>query len=173
MTATPSGDTTARRLLRQAEAIAQLRREVESLAEETTETIANLILRMETVEDTTSHAPEFTTATSWCWRGIGEHAEAALWEELRDWVGWIRHRYPLARKIPECWDEHPELVEELTALWLAWQAAYVERDACLTAAADWHDRWLPGLLHRMQHGIFALDCLQGRHSNRPGSCYSE
>ncbi len=166
-----TADTTSRQLLRQAEAIAQLRREVERLAEETTETIAHLILRMETVEDTAPAVMDSSAVTSWCWRGIGERAEAALWEELRGWVGWIRHRYPLARKIPECWDQHPEVVEELTALWLAWQAAYVERDASLTAAAEWHDRWLPGLLHRLEHGAFAMDCTTS-HRTRPGSAYA-
>ena len=28
----------------------------------------------------------------------------------------------------------------------------------LTGATDWHDRWLPGVLHRLEHGAFALDC---------------
>ena len=37
-------------------------------------------------------------------------------------------------------------------------AAYRQPDAPLTAAADWHDRWLPGLLHRLEHGAFAVDC---------------
>ena len=95
----------------------------------------------------------------------------SLWQELGDWVDWIRHRYPLARRIPDCWAEHPELVEELTALWLAWQAAYVERDAPLTAAAEWHDRWLPGVLHRLEHGPFALDC-GSSHRPRPSTLYA-
>jgi hypothetical protein len=92
--------------------------------------------------------------------------------QLDSWTGWLRHRYPLARRIPDCWAHHPELVEELTALWLAWQGAYQQPDAPLTAAADWHDRWLPGLLHRLEHGPFALDCSEA-HAPRPAIVYSE
>jgi len=69
------------------------------------------------------------------------------------------------------WVDHPEVVEEVTALWLAWQAAYVERDAPLTAAAEWHDRWLPGVLHRLEHGPFALDC-GTCHKPRPEALYA-
>ena len=60
------------------------------------------------------------------------------WTALADWVGWLRGRYPLANQVPLCWWRHPELVEELSALWLAWRDAYVERGAPLTAGADWH-----------------------------------
>lgn len=37
------------------------------------------------------------------------------------------------------------------------KAAYTEPDAPLNAASDWHDRWLPGVLYRLEHGSFALD----------------
>ena len=56
-------------------------------------------------------------------------------------------------------------------LWLAWQAAYTEPDPPLTAAADWHDRWLPGFLHRLQSGPFAVDCTD-QHRPRPASAYA-
>jgi hypothetical protein len=88
------------------------------------------------------------------------------------WTAWLRHRYPLARKIPDCWAQHPELVEELTTLWLAWQGAFQQPDALLTAAADWHDRWLPGVLHRLEHGPFALDCSDA-HRSRPEASYAD
>ena len=166
-----SGEDNAlqRQLLRQAETIAQLRRAVEALEGETTDGLADLLARVEELEDASAH-PAAGTVSSWCWRYAGESATDSLWQELGDWVGWIRHRYPLARRIPECWADHPELVEELTALWLAWQAAYVERDASLTAAAEWHDRWLPGVLHRLEHGPFALDC-DASHRPRPTALY--
>ena len=108
---------------------------------------------------------------AWCWRDLGEHGREELWNQLTDWVDYLRSRYPLARKIPACWAEHPELVEELTALWLAWQGAYQDRDAPLTAPVDWHDRWLPGVLHRLEHGPFATDC-STRHQPRPDSAYA-
>jgi hypothetical protein len=165
-------DRLARQLLAQAEAIARLRRETEKLAEETSESTANLIARVDALEDA-DPAPTGLghRVASWCWRHIGPLGEEALWKELTDWVGWIRHRYPLARHIPACWAEHPEVVEELTALWLAWQAAYVDTDGSLTAAAEWHDRWLPGLLYRLEHGPFVLDC-DAAHHPRPAGAYA-
>lgn len=173
---TPPGgtpDPLAKQLLSQAQEIARLRAAVDELAPETSETVANLLTRVESVEDAPeSGSPKTGPVMSWCWREIGPRGAEALWRELTSWVRWIRHRYPLARRIPPCWGDHPEIVEELTALWLAWQAAYTEPDASLTAAADWHDRWLPGLLYRLEHGVFALDC-SVTHRDRPSSAYAE
>jgi hypothetical protein len=41
-----------------------------------------------------------------------------------------------------------------------------EPEPLLGAAADWHDRWLPGTLHRLQHGPFALDCSDNHKRGR-------
>jgi len=163
-------DPVLRQLMSQALLISQLRRDLDALAHEATDTVAGLVSRLEDVESRAVSAGR--TPTSWCWRTIGPHGAEELWHQLTDWVAWIRNRYPLARKIPPCWAEHPELVEELTALWLAWQHAYEDTDAPLTAAADWHDRWLPGVLYRLEHGPFALDCTN-EHKTRPGAAYAD
>lgn len=48
-----------------------------------------------------------------------------LWADLRDWVEWLVERYSLDhRTVPPCWFLHGALVDELTALWGAWQVAY-------------------------------------------------
>jgi hypothetical protein len=141
-----------------------LRSDLDQLAHDATDTIAGLLARLEDLE-TRAGAPAASPA-AWCWRDLGPHAQAELMDQLDAWTAWLRHRYPLARRIPGCLAQHPEVVEELTALWLAWQGAYQQPDAPLTAAADWHDRWLPGLLHRLEHGAFALDCSQ-THTARP------
>lgn len=167
--ATSQADPLAKQLLRHAQLISELRRDLNELANITTDTTADFLSRLEEVQDA-SGAPR--TPSAWCWRTLGPEAKKALWRELDDWVTWIRARYPLARKIPPCWTEHPEVVEELTALWLAWQYAYEERDAPLTAAADWHDRWLPGVLHRLQHGALAIDC-SNTHQPRPTAAYAK
>lgn len=161
-------DPIARQLVQQAEIISRLRTDLDQLASEITDAYADVLARFESLDsspDSTSNSP-----TAWCWRSLGPGAQEELWAQLKDWVSWLRHRYPLAKKIPPCWPDHPELVEELTALWLAWHAAYEQRDASLTAAADWHDRWLPGVLHRLEHGIFAVDCSQV-HKARPETMY--
>jgi hypothetical protein len=40
------------------------------------------------------------------------------------------------------------------------------------AAAEWHDRWLPGLLHRLEHGPLALDC-SNAHTPRATAAYAD
>ena len=168
---TPRGSTPdpiGRELMRHAQLISQLRHDLDELASSATDIAADLVSRLEELADTESGS---RTVRSWCWRELGPKAEEELWTQLTDWVGWLRSRYPLAKKIPVCWKEHPEIVEELTALWLAWQYAYSDPDAPLTAAADWHDRWLPGLLHRLQHGAFALNCSES-HQDRPSRSYA-
>src|SRR4051812_43287747 len=172
----PGPDALGRQLIRHAEAISQLRQDFDRLASEVTDSIVDLQARLDSQEEAAASGTGVgvgsTGVMAWCWRYLGPEGSDALWTELTSWVDWIRHRYPLARRIPPCWAQHPELVEELTALWLAWHASYTERDAPLTGAIDWHDRWLPGLLHRLEHGPFALDC-NDHHHERPRSAYAD
>ena len=164
-----SGDPIAAQLMSQAQTIARLRKDLDDLAHQSGDTFVGLVERIEGIESDAGSAASIPTA--WCWRDLGPRAGEELWDQLTDWVDWVRSRYPLARKIPTCWVDHPEIVEELTALWLAWQAAYQDRNASLTAAADWHDRWLPGLLYRLEHGPFAVDCTN-EHRPRPATAYA-
>lgn len=159
-------DPVGRQVVQHAQALSQLRRDLDRLASELADTYADLLSKFDELPNGSA-----VKGTPWSWRTIGPNAQNELLNELRHWVRWIRQRYPLAKTIPSCWEDHPEAVEELTALWLAWQAAYEEREASLTAAAEWHDRWLPGLLHRLDHGPFALDCSESHHP-RAASCYA-
>lgn len=104
------------------------------------------------------------------WQRLGARAAELQWQQLTEWVGWLRGRYPVARQVPPCWWRHPELVEELTALWLAWREAYVDGVSSLTAAADWHDRWLPGLLRRIGAGGWNVAC-DADHKERVARLY--
>lgn len=165
---TGSTDPVGRELMRQAQLISQLRADLDQLAHSTTDIAADLLARREDLE---AGGSETGSPRSWCWRDLGPKATEELWSQLTEWVAWLRHRYPLAKKVPSCWGEHPEIVEELTALWLAWQQAYTDTNAPLTAAAEWHDHWLPGLLHRLEHGAFALSC-STEHTARPVSSYA-
>ena len=106
------------------------------------------------------------------WHTLAPADAEKLWSALADWVGWLRGRYPLARQVPLCWWRHPELVEELTALWLAWREAYTEKGAPLTAAADWHGRWLPEVLRRVGAGGWNIAC-EGEHKERIKSLYDD
>ncbi|MGH9115636.1 MAG: DUF4913 domain-containing protein [Acidimicrobiales bacterium] len=167
----PGGDPIASQLLQHAKALAELRRDLSRLAHETTDTFIDISRRLDEADDANDEDSRNGQVQPWCWRNLGPTAQAELRQQLGDWISWLRSRYPLARRIPNCWDQHPEIIEELTALWLAWQAAYTEPDPPLTAPADWHDRWLPGLLRRLEHGPFALDCRES-HNARPSSAYT-
>jgi hypothetical protein len=75
--------------------------------------------------------------------------------ELHAWVNWLLNRYRLALKIPACWHQHGQLVEELTALWYAWRAAWI------TPASGWDPtRW--------HHDLAAM--LQRITSTYPATC---
>lgn len=166
--AAENADPIGRELMRQAQLIGQLRRDLDELAHATTDIAADFLARLEEFGDAGASS---AARRSWCWRTVGPAAEEALWSELKEWVGWLRSRYPLAKKIPPCWPRHPEIVEELTALWLAWEHAYTDATAPLTAPAEWHDHWLPGFLHRLEHGPHAVNCAV-EHASRPSSAYA-
>ena len=164
----PGAEPISRQLVQHAQLISRLRHDLDQLASEITDAYADVLSRFESID--AQHSGHSAVSTAWSWRELGDQGSEELWNELTDWVGWIRHRYPVAKKVPPCWPEHPEVVEELTSLWLAWQGAYEQPDASLTAAAEWHDRWLPGLLHRLEHGPHAVDCV-GIHNPRPATAY--
>ncbi|GAB3375695.1 hypothetical protein [Amycolatopsis echigonensis] len=85
---------------------------------------------------------------------VGDPAEAAQ-ETLEDLSVWLRRvflRYrDAAAALPECWWWHPDVVEELVCLMRSWLAAYVDKDATVGRAADWHDRYRPGAVKRIKN----------------------
>jgi len=106
--------------------------------------------------------------TGWTWSAMGPMGAENLWRRLATWVGWLRGRYPLAEALPGCWWRHPELVEEITALHLAWRAAYSDPTAALSAPIDWHAHHLPAFLARVRTwGVHCTDA----HRDRPDSLY--
>lgn len=79
-----------------------------------------------------------------------EHDEK--FAELSDWVETVlRTQYPdyLADQIRPCWPDHPEARWELAWLYQQWSLAYLAERPALKDAADRHDRWSPGVLHRL------------------------
>ena len=121
------------------------------------EVLEALALRQEAVEravDTLSRRLGTTSSEGpWSWRALGPGRRRALLSQLRAWVDWLITRYELraeAQTIPPCWYRHPVAVEELTALMVAWQAAYTaDEGAPSDALINWHDRWLWPALHRL------------------------
>ena len=115
----------------------------------------------------------------WSWRHLGPAQTRSLFTELRDWVNWLITRYELrgeAETIPPCWFLHAVAVEELTALMVAWKAAYFQREIGPSdALVIWHDRWMWPTLHRLnlQLRVWAK-CTGGAHAeSRPGPPVTE
>jgi hypothetical protein len=82
----------------------------------------------------------------------------ALLAKLAGWVAGIYLRYSDARRMPDCWLWHPDVVEELLWLHAAWLAAY-HPDAPASAVGDWHDRQRPGVTRRI-HAYAGLCSLE-------------
>lgn len=104
----------------------------------------------------------------WAWRYLTDQNQAeTLWAQVGDFAAWLQRTYldeaHIEVNLPQCWRQHPLLVEELTALMLAWQAAYTDGSTEPNAdPAYWHERYLPDFLSRL-HPIDRL-CLTGHHS---------
>ena len=113
--------------------IPELRRQVEQ------------ILALLTDDDQASSA-------GWFWLTMDGQAREDKLGELSDWVeAVLRAQYPgyLAEQIRPCWPNHPEALWELTWLYQLWCRAYLTKRPAPKDAADWHDRWAPGVLRRL------------------------
>jgi hypothetical protein len=100
---------------------------------------------------------------TWAAMNHSEYADAL--RGLARWVTLILlPRYPAtAAVLPPCWPAHPAVVEELDWLYWDWTRWALEPDARSRDAADWHDRWLPGILARIRPQL--APCGQrGRHT---------
>ena len=86
--------------------------------------------------------------------------------ELAGWVGRVFLRYRDADAVfPECWLYHPEIVEELLWLRLAWQNAYSGPGASVAGVGDWHDRYRPGVVRRIR--AYSANCSLSKHTVDP------
>ncbi|MFG1795791.1 hypothetical protein [Nocardia sp. NPDC049149] len=87
------------------------------------------------------------------WRHLDRSDAAALWEELIDWVDWLRETYQLGSRVPGCWFQHDGVREELTALMAAHTAAYWrDTDTAELPREDmtaWHSQWLWPTIERL------------------------
>jgi hypothetical protein len=81
----------------------------------------------------------------------------------------VLRRYPHAGELlPPCWPAYPYAVEELDWLYWSWteRATAEPAPARSRDAADWHDRWLPGVLARLAPHLAA--CVTAGDHAKPG-----
>jgi hypothetical protein len=91
-------------------------------------------------------------SSGWFWLTMDAQAREDKLSELSDWVeAVLRAQYPayLAEQMRPCWLNHPEALWELTWLYQLWCRAYLTKRPAPKDAADWHDRWAPGVLRRL------------------------
>lgn len=112
---------------------------------------------------TSAGSGEDAGCRSWLAAPIGPDVVRPVLDELVGWVMAVFLRYPDARvALPECWLWHPDIVEELLWLMTAWQSAYAAETATVFQAADWHDRYRPGVVKRIKTA--AATCSLEKHT---------
>lgn len=73
----------------------------------------------------------------WSWKKLNRKAAYQSWDAVGEFVEWLVKRFDLGDVIPPCWWAHGAIVEELTALWAAWLAAYDHDEAEASAPIEW------------------------------------
>jgi hypothetical protein len=96
------------------------------------------------------------------WAAQTPRDEELLLADLRRWVVWLVERYPLDhRTVPDCWPQHAELIEELSALHLAWEGAFATT-APPDAPLQWHERFATAR-QRLAEWVSRTGCRPGSH----------
>lgn len=101
------------------------------------------------------------------WFELSPQQRAEAWEGLCAWVWWLRCRYRLAieDRLPPCWAEHPELIEELWAL-RVWRAeAYDRETGSGQSAVAWHQALSTFLATTAT--FWAAGCRAGHRRTKP------
>lgn len=79
-----------------------------------------------------------------------------LWfADMSAWADWAIHTFRLRKWLPACWMRHPQLVEEVYALWMAWMATHLPGDNSM-GPATWL-RELDAALGRMDR-LWQVPC---------------
>jgi hypothetical protein len=92
----------------------------------------------------------------WNWMGVDAERRTELAEDLTAFVKWLEERYlrhlsSEAYQFPANWYDNPVVVEVLTAVMVARQAAYSDMLAEPSSAlSEWHERALWPALERLQ-----------------------
>ena len=164
MTDPPSGREESASVATLAVRVDALRRDVESLAakvntsaakqREQAAALAGITELREQVEQILAivTGEDDPSAVTWFWLTMSEQERTEKFSELSDWVETVlRAQYPdyLAEQIRPCWPNHPEARWELAWLYQMWSLTYLAERRVPKDAADWHDRWSPGVIRRL------------------------
>lgn len=149
-----------------------LRRKIDKLAKvpSRVDELATMIAQL--AGDVATHAgpSERLAAPSWLDLAHVERFARGELDALVGWMGQVYLRYTGAEQLPACWLWHPDVVEELLWLMYAWIAAYRDEKGTVAMAADWHDRYRPGVVRRMKD--LARTCSPENHVQPRGHQYA-
>ncbi len=109
---------------------------------------------------------EDASPAAWFWLTMTDQERDEKFAELSDWVETVlRAQYPdyLADQIRPCWPNHPETRWELAWLYQHWSLAYLAKRPAPRDVADWHDRWSPGVIHRLSQVMSRCETGCHRH----------
>ena len=99
------------------------------------------------------------------WPHLDDEKSAEQLDELTDWVLWLTWRFNLDhRTVPDCWNQHGAVIEELSALYTAWQTAYAQ-----TADGDSPLAWMNQFAnsrHRLTDCVARTGCRPSKHRRK-------
>ncbi|WP_175475529.1 hypothetical protein [Arthrobacter sp. UCD-GKA] len=98
-----------------------------------------------------SSSPDQQDSAPWNLKDGSEKQRGKILGQLYDWIGWYNDTYPGVEEhvIPPCWFRHRAVVQELVAVFVAWQAAYCGLEEPDDAPAYWHERILHPTIARL------------------------
>jgi len=98
-----------------------------------------------------SSSPELQDPAPWNLKDGTQKQRRKILSQLFDWIGWYNEIYPGVEEhvIPPCWFRHSAVVQELVAVFVAWQAAYCGLEEPDDAPAYWHERILHPTITRL------------------------
>jgi hypothetical protein len=100
------------------------------------------------------------------WHDLAPEEYAAHLADLAGWLDTFLAAYPsAAASIRECWRAHKDAVTELGLIWCEFTRIYASERPSLDEALVFHDRWLPGVLKRVQQ--ITANCATGCALTRP------
>jgi hypothetical protein len=100
------------------------------------------------------------------WHELNPDQYTAHLANLAGWLDTFLAAYPsAATAIRECWRAHKDAVTELGLIWCEFTRIYAAERPSLDEALVFHDRWLPGVLRRVQQ--ITANCATGCALARP------
>ncbi|MFG2306710.1 hypothetical protein [Actinacidiphila glaucinigra] len=106
----------------------------------------------------------------WNWATMTATEQAEAWAILLTWrreVLKVRFPHAYNKMLAPCWYRHPDVVEELSALYVSWSYAYVDKERSAFRAADFLDRRLPFTTQRVVELLAACSSYEGATHQEP------